>query len=119
MTRSPQVDAYIAAASAAARPILTEMRRIILDSVPSAVETMKYGMPSYAYRGRPFVHVSAAKAHIGVYGLVHEDGRVPEELAPYLDHRSTLRFRFTEPLPSRALEETVRRKAAEVDANQA
>jgi uncharacterized protein YdhG (YjbR/CyaY superfamily) len=106
------VDAYIQASPASARTLLTELRRIIRGVLPGAVETLKYGMPSYAVNGRAFVHFAAGKAHVGVYGLVHADGEVPAELAPYLDHRSTLRFRFGEELPSAALEDAIRRKAA-------
>jgi len=112
MTPPTTVDAYIAAAPAEARQTLTAMRQIIRDAVPSAVEAIKYGMPSYAFRGRPLVHFSAAKAHVGVYGLVHVDGDVPAELAPYLDHRSTLRFKFDEPLPGAALSETLRSRVS-------
>jgi uncharacterized protein YdhG (YjbR/CyaY superfamily) len=107
------VDAYIRAAPEAAQPVLRELRRIILQAVPSAAEALKYGMPSYGLKGRPFVHFAAAKTHVGVYGLVHVDGDVPAALAPFLDHRSTLRFKLGQPLPSAALEAAVRHKAAE------
>ena len=103
MTAVKNVDAYIAAAPAAARPMLREVRRVILDAVPSVTEKVAYGMPCYEHRGLRLVHFSAAQAHVGVYGLVHVDGDVPADLAAYLDHRSTLRFRLDHPLPAAAL----------------
>lgn len=111
-TTAATVDAYIAAAPSPAQPMLVEIRRMILDTVPSLVESVKYGMPAYAHSGRPFVHVSAAKAHVAIYGLVHVDGDVPPTLAPFLDHRSTLHFPFGEELPTAALVAALTRKAA-------
>jgi uncharacterized protein YdhG (YjbR/CyaY superfamily) len=111
MTSAEDVDAYIDAAPAAARPMLREVRRIILNAVPSVTEKVSYGMPSYEHGGHRLVHFSAARAHVGVYGLVHVDGDVPPELAAYLDHRSTLRFRLDQPLPAAALGAAIREKA--------
>jgi uncharacterized protein YdhG (YjbR/CyaY superfamily) len=91
--------------------MLLELRRLIRDAAPSAEETLKYGMPSYAINGSPFVHIAAAKSHVAVYGLVHVDGEVPSELAPYLHDRSTLRFKFADQLPVSALTSALERKA--------
>lgn len=111
MTPAKDVNAYIDGAPAAARPMLREVRRIILDAVPSVTEKISYGMPSYEHRGQRLVHFSAAKAHVGIYGLVHVNAAVPHELAPYLVHQSTLRFRFDQALPAAALTAAIRHKA--------
>jgi uncharacterized protein YdhG (YjbR/CyaY superfamily) len=92
--------------------MLRDLRQLIHATLPSATERISYGMPTYDYRGQRFVHFAAAKAHVGVYGLVHEDGDVPPELAAYLVERSTLRFRLDQPLPTAALAAAIRRKAA-------
>ncbi len=92
--------------------MLTELRRIVFEVVPTAVESLKYGMPSYAHHDVAIMHFAAAKAHVAVYGLVHVEGNVPAELAPYLTHRSTLQFKFGDSLPSAALSETLRSKVA-------
>ena len=101
------VDGYIASAAAAAQPHLNELRRIIRSAAPSAVESIKYGMPYYEYGGG-HVYFAAHKNHVGAYALVHVDGSVPERLKEYVDHRSTLRFPFDRPLPSAAIRDAVR-----------
>ncbi len=111
MTRPATVDAYIEAAPPPAQSTLRQLRQLIRATPPQATERISYGMPSYDYRGEQFVHFAAAKGHVGVYGLVHEDGDVPPELALHLAERSTLRFRLGEPLSARALA-ALRRKAA-------
>jgi uncharacterized protein YdhG (YjbR/CyaY superfamily) len=109
------VDGYIEAAPEPARPLLREIRRLILAAVPSATEKISYGMPSYEFRGQRLVHFAAAKSHVGIYGLVHEDADVPAQLAEYLDHRSTLRLRFDLPPPSAALTAALRSKVKKLE----
>jgi uncharacterized protein YdhG (YjbR/CyaY superfamily) len=115
MAQPATVDNYIETAPPAAQPTLRELRQLIHATLPSATERIRYGMPTYDHRGQRFVHIAAAKAHVGVYGLAHEDSDVPPELAPYLVERSTLRFRFDQPLPTAALAAALRRKAGRLD----
>ncbi len=50
-TKDPRVDAYIAKAKPYAKPILIHLRKLIFKACPDAVETIKWGMPSYEYHG--------------------------------------------------------------------
>lgn len=109
--KATDVEGYIVAAPAAMQPALRDLRRIVLTSASGAVEKISYGMPTYEVNGRRLLHFAAAKKHIGVYGLVHVDADVPEALARYLDHRSTLRIPVEEPLPEDALASAIMRKA--------
>jgi uncharacterized protein YdhG (YjbR/CyaY superfamily) len=111
MEKPADVDAYIKAAPAEAQPHLRELRGLILRTVPEVNEKIAYGMPTFDLRGRRFVHIAAAKNHVAIYALVHEDANVPAELAPHLDHRSTLQFDFTETLPVGALTAALTAKA--------
>jgi uncharacterized protein YdhG (YjbR/CyaY superfamily) len=95
--------------------VLYDLRQLIRATLPSLTERISYGMPAYDLRGQRFVHFAAAKSHVGVYGLVHEDGDVPPDLAPYLVERSTLRLPLGQPLPTAALAAAIRRKAARLD----
>jgi uncharacterized protein YdhG (YjbR/CyaY superfamily) len=92
--------------------MLIELRQLIFEAAPLVTEKIKYGMPTYEDKGRPLLNLSAAKSHVGVYGLVHVDSVVPEDLAAYLDHRSTLHFPFDRPLPAAALAAAIRDKVA-------
>ena len=59
--------------------------------------------------------IAAATHHVAVYGLVHGDAGVAAQLAPYLTHRSTLRFRLGQTLPTGALTKAIRQKAQDLD----
>jgi uncharacterized protein YdhG (YjbR/CyaY superfamily) len=69
MLKPSEVDAYIDAAPVAAQHLLREMRKLVAEADPSATERISYGMPTYDHGGQRLLHFSAAKSHIGVYGL--------------------------------------------------
>lgn len=109
------VDEYIAAAPAGAQPLLRELRDIIRTEAPDAAERISYGMPTYELHGH-VAHFAAYRRHIGLYGVVHEDGPLAREAAPYLESRSTLRLPLDKPLPVALVKKAVR---ARVKANKA
>ena len=51
VTRDKRVDAYIENAAEFAQPILTELRARVHKSCPDVVETLKWRMPSFEYKG--------------------------------------------------------------------
>src|ERR1051325_9942940 len=62
-----RVDAYIKKAQPFARPILMHIRKLVHETCPEVVETIKWGMPSFDYKG-PFVGMAAFKQH-AVFGF--------------------------------------------------
>jgi uncharacterized protein YdeI (YjbR/CyaY-like superfamily) len=61
-TIDKRVDAYIAKAQPFAKPILTRLRKAIHAGCPEVVETIKWGMPAFEYKG-PLVGMAGFKAH--------------------------------------------------------
>jgi uncharacterized protein YdeI (YjbR/CyaY-like superfamily) len=47
----PRVDAYIDKAADFAKPILTHFRKLVHETCPDVTETIKWGMPSFEYKG--------------------------------------------------------------------
>lgn len=62
-TLDPRFDAYIASARPFAQPILAHLRAVVHAACPDAVETMKWSMPHFTYKGRILCGMSAFKAH--------------------------------------------------------
>jgi uncharacterized protein YdeI (YjbR/CyaY-like superfamily) len=60
--RSPRVDEYIAKAADFAKPILEHVRELVHKGCPEVEETIKWGMPSFEYKG-PFFGMASFKAH--------------------------------------------------------
>ncbi len=62
MNTDKRVDAYIAKVPEFAKPILNFIRETVHEAVPEAKETMKWGSPSFEYKGI-LCGMSAFKAH--------------------------------------------------------
>lgn len=61
-TKDPRIDQYIMKAQPFAKPILEHLRALIHQAVPDVQETVKWGMPSFDYKG-PFAGMAAFKQH--------------------------------------------------------
>jgi uncharacterized protein YdeI (YjbR/CyaY-like superfamily) len=59
----PRIDAYIEKQADFAQPILAWLRARVHAGCPGAEETIKWGMPSFTYKGRPLANMAAFKAH--------------------------------------------------------
>lgn len=69
-TVDPRVDAYIAQSAAFARPLLEHLRQTVHGSCPDAEETLKWGMPSFTWRGKILCSMAAFKQHVS-FGFWH------------------------------------------------
>src|SRR6185369_7294252 len=67
MDKDKRVDAYIAKSAEFAKPILTHLRMLIHQANPEVQETIKWGMPSFDYKG-PFCSMASFKEHC-VFGF--------------------------------------------------
>lgn len=67
MAKDKRIDAYIANAQPFAQPILKKLRGLIHKGNPGVTETIKWGMPSFDYKG-PFCSFAAFKQH-AVFGF--------------------------------------------------
>jgi uncharacterized protein YdeI (YjbR/CyaY-like superfamily) len=60
-----RVDAYIGKSADFAKPILTYLRQVIHETSPLITETIKWGCPSFDYKG-PIIMLAAFKQHCGL-----------------------------------------------------
>ena len=87
MTRTdPRVDAYIAKSRDFARPIRAELRARIHAAVPEIEEDIKWGFPSFMYKGKIFFGMSAFKAHAGAgfwHPMMRPTDKSPEGIGEF------------------------------------
>jgi uncharacterized protein YdeI (YjbR/CyaY-like superfamily) len=76
----PRIDAYIAKSADFARPILTHLRNIVHEGCPSVQENIKWGMPSFEYKGL-LCGIAAFKQHC-TFGFWKHDLVVPKPESP-------------------------------------
>jgi uncharacterized protein YdeI (YjbR/CyaY-like superfamily) len=65
--KDKRVDAYIEKAQPFAKPVLKKLRELIHKGNPEVEETIKWGMPSFDYKG-PFCSFASFKQH-AVFGF--------------------------------------------------
>ena len=119
MTRSPDVDAFLAKLPAETRTTLEGLRRTIAAAAPEAVESINYGVPAFKLGGRPLVSFGAGKSHLSFYvqsPAVMEAHR--DELAPYSTSKGTVHFAAGAPLPEELVRKLVGARIVEIDAAQ-
>jgi uncharacterized protein YdeI (YjbR/CyaY-like superfamily) len=64
MKTDPRIDAYIEDKAADfARPILRHLRAMVREACPDCEETIKWGMPSFMYKGKILAGMASFKAH--------------------------------------------------------
>ncbi len=69
--RNPEFDEYIAGAAPFARPILKRLRRLFHEACPQIEERLKWGHPSFEYRG--IVGGFAAFKNHATFGFWRQD----------------------------------------------
>jgi len=62
MPKDKRIDEYIAKAQPFAQPILKHLRELVHKGCPGVEETIKWGMPSFEYKG-PYFGIAAFKQH--------------------------------------------------------
>jgi uncharacterized protein YdeI (YjbR/CyaY-like superfamily) len=60
--KDKRIDAYISQSATFAQPILKHLRKLIHQGCPEVQETIKWGVPSFDYKG-PFFSIAAFKQH--------------------------------------------------------
>jgi uncharacterized protein YdhG (YjbR/CyaY superfamily) len=112
-SRIPEVTKYLEESSPERRAALTRLRSLIFEVVPDAVETMKYRMPTYEYRGHVLCAFASQKRYMSVYLDTEVVRAHREELEGLSVGKSCVRFKRQEQLPW----DTIRAMLAETVAN--
>lgn len=94
-----EVDNYIAQFPEDVKTRLTQIRSLILESAPGAVEAISYGMPGYKLNKKPLVYFAGYKNHIGFYATPSGHEAFTEELSKYKQGKGSVQFPLDQPLP--------------------
>jgi uncharacterized protein YdhG (YjbR/CyaY superfamily) len=111
--RFETVEEYIASFPPDVQPVLREVRRTILEVVPTAGERISYQIPTITLDGRYLIYFAGWKRHISLYPVspVEDDADLAARLAPYLDAKATCKFPLDTPIPYDVITAVVTRAA--------
>lgn len=100
------IDQYIAMNTPQVQELLEQIRTAISQVAPTAIESIKYAMPTFEYYGN-LVHFSACKSHIGFYPAPSGIVAFSNQLSQYKCTKGAIQFPFTLPLPINLIKEIV------------
>ncbi len=101
------VDDYIASFPPDVQEILQQIRLIIRDNAPDAVESIAYGMPAYKTHKKPLVYFAAFPKHIGFYATPTGHEKFAKELSQYKQGKGSVQFPLDKPIPYDLISEIV------------
>ncbi len=119
MSRSAEIDAYIAALeNPDRRAALTRLRDVAHEAVPGVAESLDYSMPTFSKDGQVVCSLASQKHHMSLYtcGQVVLDA-FAKELAGFNCGKGCVRFKKDADMPS-GLAKRIIERAAEVAAAQ-
>lgn len=93
------VDQYIATFPENIQQLLHEVRQVIIQTAPEAIESISYAMPAYKFNGKPLVYFAGYKSHIGFYATPTGHEAFAGELSIYKQGKGSVQFPVNEPLP--------------------
>ncbi|MEH7011663.1 DUF1801 domain-containing protein [Neobacillus niacini] len=106
------IDEYILQFPKEVQGILQELRNVIRESAPEAVEKISYQMPAYALHGN-LVYFAANKNHIGFYPTSSGIAAFQHKLTDYKSSKGAVQFPKDKPLPYDLISEIVKFRVAE------
>ncbi|WP_310586057.1 DUF1801 domain-containing protein [Telluribacter humicola] len=107
-TAPMDVDQYIAQFPSEVQVILQQIRALIKQAAPDAVESISYGIPAYYLNGRQFIYFAGYKKHVSLYPVPRQHEAFEQVLSEYKGGRGTAQFPLSKPLPLDLIAEIVK-----------
>lgn len=105
-------DEYIAQFPPDVREKLQQMRAVMKEAAPDAVEKISYQMPTFYLNGN-LVHFAAYARHIGFYPAPSGIEAFKEELSQFKGAKGSVQFPLDQPLPMDLISRIVRFRVTE------
>jgi uncharacterized protein YdhG (YjbR/CyaY superfamily) len=99
-TRS-EVDQYLDGLDPVDRASLGVLRALIQEVVPEAVESMRYRMPTYEFKGNPLCAFASRKQYMSLYIHTRLFEKYKNQLEGLNMGKECVRFKRIEELPLR------------------
>ncbi|MCM0620040.1 iron chaperone [Nocardioides bruguierae] len=102
MTTDPRVEEYLATLAGLdprVLPRVEQVRAIVAELVPEAVEALSYGLVGWKLDGRPLLYVGGFARHVGLYATPAGHEAFAEELSRFTQGKGSVQLPLTEDLP--------------------
>jgi len=93
------IDEYIAEFPEKTQAALKEIRALVHEVAPDAIETISYAIPTFDLKGKHLVHFAGYEHHIGLYPTPTGSEAFAEEFSAYKTGKGSVQFPLDQPLP--------------------
>ena len=108
MKKVTTVDAYIRLYPSSVQSLLLQMRALIRETAPDAIESISYGMPAYKLNKKPMVYFGGYEKHIGFYATPNTHEQFASKLIGYKQGKGSVQFPLDKPLPIALIKAMIR-----------
>lgn len=106
MSKPTTVEAYINEVQEGVRDGFIQLHQLILETAPSAISVMSYGMPAIKLEGIVVYYASWEK-HYAIYPMPSALKAFASKLGSYKTSKSTIQFPHGESIPAALIREIV------------
>jgi len=108
------IDSYIAEFPESTQVALQQVRALIHEIAPDAVETISYAIPTFDLARKHLVHFAGYEHHIGLYPTGSGAEAFRDEFAAYKTGKGSVQFPLDEPMPLDLIRRVVEFRVAQV-----
>ena len=90
-SKAPTITAYLAELNDGDREVIAELDELVRQALPNATASMKYGMPTYDFKGRT-IALNAQKNYFSFYADPELVAKYRAELKGLSTGKSCIRF---------------------------
>lgn len=112
MSKTIDIDKYIAGFTKDKQKLLKQLRAAIRKAAPKAQEVISYGMPAFKQDGM-LVYFAGWKDHIGFYPTSSGIKAFKKDLSGFKVSKGTVQFSLDKPLPTGLVTRIVKFKVKE------
>ncbi|NVO18581.1 MAG: DUF1801 domain-containing protein [Bacteroidetes bacterium] len=98
MEKPLNFEAYISTFPESTQQLLEQIRAVVMETAPGAIEVISYGMPGFKFHGM-LVWFAAYSRHIGFYPTGSGIAAFKHELTGYQVSKGTVQFPLDKPIP--------------------
>ena len=114
MAKPTTVDEYIGQFEGETKARLVQLRKLVVDAAPGAVESFSYGLVGYKLNNSPLVYFCGFPKHIGFYATPNGHEAFSADFAHYKQGKGSVQFPLDQPLPAALIGRVVQYRKKQV-----
>lgn len=102
-----EVESYLAKLSDDQKKPLEQIRNLVKEMAPDAIEGISYGMPGFKYKGKYLLGYAAFKDHLSFFPTSTPVEAFQKELKDFKISKGTIQFTAENPIPEELLKQII------------